>query len=981
MNPPVSNAVQGGYLVAALFTGAVLGGLSLVFKEITEGLGCLLGGFCVAMWLLTVKSGGLVTESGAQTGFIIAFTVGFWCLSFSHYTRSYGLILCTSISGATALTLGIDCYSRAGLKEFWVYIWGKSKRQARTYGMYVQLLTCASGLNNNLFPLNTNTYPVSRNIRVELAITVIVTVFGVIAQMRLWKVIKERRVKEEASRKEAEKKNEETDAEVGRQLEEKNLQERAEWENMYGNGAANVPSMTETAVAEDSRRGSDGFESSNQDIEKGNSFEMKDMPAPEHSADASDSGRNLDAVEEVEAEAFEEHQDGHVIEPEHQPSQDEIKDDAPQTARPVTMWPEPIVREDTGSEHGAVVGSEPGTPRSKRVSGMSLMKRLSRRSSNGVNGPLSPRLNEKSESEEALVVQDDATSSVLGVADDVPSICSSVVSECHAAEDGKTPEECVKDNLPAKNILAEVTQAELNSQVPRVTQAQGQGQLASSLLPHTGNDENDHERRHSRNDFQIHQDEEAEEPAHATVADIQEDSHLKKTEGFVLQVQPSTQQEGLSDQAKEDTPGEEYVKQADEGNQAPDAEQAEEEAEENPPKPDTELVERDLDSVSQEKPLKRSVSARLDASTVKEIPEQTSMVVNSFRTNEWAKHLADAEIPEVEPIQLDNDVLESFPADGEAAAPVDVEGLLQTPLNSLPPPIVNSPTQPPASPEQIRQRSTASASAAPVPGVPRSKTRNNIYDMSGARSPPPMGRNMSSASLLPLQTRDETLSPIRSKSTPFLTITTPDQEQKAFDSPRWSGPPPLLAVRENMVRNRMSSNSLRYDPYASRSQSRLSQADPTLVASSPMSIPEERNEAVGKGAEDADSVPLSKRRAMLQRQHMRSPSTTSVLSIDPVRSSTLNPPDSGRSAAAMAAWRQSVREDLSQRDPLANPSSPATPAKSERPRAAWGSVQQMRDTSVAHVEKSIADRMQRGGMADLHRQAMRRMQASANRKL
>jgi hypothetical protein len=83
----------------------------------------------------------------------------------------------------------------------------------------------------------------------------------------------------------------------------------------------------------------------------------------------------------------------------------------------------------------------------------------------------------------------------------------------------------------------------------------------------------------------------------------------------------------------------------------------------------------------------------------------------------------------------------------------------------------------------------------------------------------------------------------------------------------------------------------------------------------------------------------------------------------------------------MAAWRQSVREDLSHRDPLSNPSSPPAPAKPERPRAAWGSVQQIRDTSAAHIEKIIADRMQRGGMTDLHRQAMRRMQASANRKL
>lgn len=126
MNPPVSNAVQGGYLVAVFFTGAVFGGLALIFKEITEGLGCLLGGFCIGMWLLTVKSGGLLTDGGQITGFLVAFTVGFWSLSFSHYTRFHGSMVCTAFSGATAIALGIDCYSRAGLKEFWAYIWGKN---------------------------------------------------------------------------------------------------------------------------------------------------------------------------------------------------------------------------------------------------------------------------------------------------------------------------------------------------------------------------------------------------------------------------------------------------------------------------------------------------------------------------------------------------------------------------------------------------------------------------------------------------------------------------------------------------------------------------------------------------------------------------------------------------------------------------------------------------------------------------------------
>lgn len=41
MNPPVSNAIQGAYVVAAAMTGLILGGASIVFTEMTEGLGCL----------------------------------------------------------------------------------------------------------------------------------------------------------------------------------------------------------------------------------------------------------------------------------------------------------------------------------------------------------------------------------------------------------------------------------------------------------------------------------------------------------------------------------------------------------------------------------------------------------------------------------------------------------------------------------------------------------------------------------------------------------------------------------------------------------------------------------------------------------------------------------------------------------------------------------------------------------------------------
>ena len=124
MDPPISDAIQGAYMVAAIMTGMVFGGVSLVFKEVTEGLGCLLGGFCVAMWFLVLKPGGLITDTTGKAIMIGVMAAVAWSLSFSQYTRSYGLIVCTSFSGATIAILGIDCFSRAGLKEFWMYIWG-----------------------------------------------------------------------------------------------------------------------------------------------------------------------------------------------------------------------------------------------------------------------------------------------------------------------------------------------------------------------------------------------------------------------------------------------------------------------------------------------------------------------------------------------------------------------------------------------------------------------------------------------------------------------------------------------------------------------------------------------------------------------------------------------------------------------------------------------------------------------------------------
>lgn len=218
MTPPVSVAVQGAYVVAVVCTGAILGGLAIIFKEITECLACLLGGFCLSMWLLTLSPGGLIVHTGGKVAFIAAFTLGGFSLYFTPWTRVYGLIACMSFSGATVAVLGIDCFSRAGLKEFWAYIWA---------------------LNDQLFPLGAITYPLTRGIRVELAATILIFLVGVVSQLKLWSIIKERRDKRNAEAAEGEHRLRMEEENVGRQIEEMTERDRREWERVYGDGGEN----------------------------------------------------------------------------------------------------------------------------------------------------------------------------------------------------------------------------------------------------------------------------------------------------------------------------------------------------------------------------------------------------------------------------------------------------------------------------------------------------------------------------------------------------------------------------------------------------------------------------------------------------------------------------------------------------------------------------------------------------------------------
>lgn len=417
MNPPVSNGIQGAFFVAAFITGVIFGVLSLVFPDITEGFGCLLGGFCLSMWFLSLKDGGLIDSSTGRAIFIGCLSAGGFSLSFSHYTRTYGLIASTSFSGATATILGIDCLACAGWKEFWLYLWS---------------------INDNIFPLDTNTYPVTKNMKAELAGVVIIAVFGIVSQLRVWRMVKEHREKSAAQALEKQREQDLEEEVRGRTVEDRFQKERAQWEAAYGNKSIPDSSIASSSIA--TPKGSASIKE--REVYATESVEMVPLPKggvaaagpsvtvsvlkDENAQDVDAQGnpiiyRNITSGQEIDNTKNLPHVPEATISAE-QPVAPKRRSDVPPPP-PVVPLPFKIpteeeaedVHEDNASI-SAVPESEHPTeterrPMSKRISDMSVTRRFSNRQSRVF-----------SESAEALVttptIEDDRASSIAATVDD-----------------------------------------------------------------------------------------------------------------------------------------------------------------------------------------------------------------------------------------------------------------------------------------------------------------------------------------------------------------------------------------------------------------------------------------------------------------------------------------------------------------------------------------------------------------------------------
>ncbi|KHN99513.1 uncharacterized protein MAM_02366 [Metarhizium album ARSEF 1941] len=1006
MNVPVSNALQGGYVVAAITSGCAVGAAAMFFKELTEGFGCALGGFCISMWLLCLVPGGLLQTVASKAIFIAVFTVVGFAFYFSRWTRDWALIIMISFGGATVTILGIDCFSRAGLKEFWAYVWD---------------------INDNLFPLGANTYPVTKGIRVETAAVVIIFLVGIISQIKLWRIVRQKREKRAVERAEDQRNLEHEEEHVGRHIEEMNARERRRWERAYGEGSVTESRATEIEDAGSEKRLRSSYVGSNQ-RNSGEVIEMADMSESDSSRNgqyvlmttegtgegkitvrvASEDGP--ESTTDVEEERLDEKGpsriEGRVHTDGKRHSRGSTAGKRASHAHRATAVPEVVPlpftipeAADSASEGDRSsiatfaddvegTAAEPWKHRSlaKRLSrgSVKLLRSFSQRSgrTGGVGGDLTPDTGDSTEElvlEKACRREDDEESMAATIDDESVS-----GGNCHSAigeDELRNSHENDETNGRSIEINAQLGKKD---DIPR--QAVDSAKPKSSSGPTST------------------------KAASSPVVGAREPVEDTATPRDVL------------------------------------------------PKPEDETAEFDGEPAADSRPPEASEPAKSVATvssipvslTKDRLPRSFSKAAMSYRTNEWAKHLSNAECPEPDALQVGTGGASAEAQDsGEKAAPVNVEELQTTATDGAPapatrrpisqasdvvknthmskrsskqeqPPLptrLTQPTPPTALETSVEQRTSLLPVVAPAT-LPR---KSSSFRHSLSNCMPIAEENASQAANLPI-VQDEASEEQQQQQQQQQDPASRNASAIVLDSPRaaatnryptpgvvsYSSPQTLMGQREMFLRNKSQGSLLSTPETANQGPG----SDAGSLFNYPMY-------AAALSVPDPDDVPLSQRKEIMRQGSFmslsRSPSQSVIASAQPTsafersesavfdshqpkRASTL--PTQAAREAQLASFRQSVQHELRSGTPIMMPSGREPSFKSSTllsggreaevqrniemqrsvlmgQKEAEAQRREMQRREREYADRAFDERMRNGDMLDAHREAMRKLQKSA----
>lgn len=373
------------------------------------------------------------------------------------------------------------------------------------------------------------------------------------------------------------------------------------------------------------------------------------------------------------------------------------------------------------------------------------------------------------------------------------------------------------------------------------------------------------------------------------------------------------------------------------------------------------------------------------------LPDSISKVAMAYRTNEWAKHIADADQPEYEPaeeVEVDEEGVQvEVGRPVEAPRPLDPAAMAEI----APPPelkISSNPSfrQSRAAPELTRKSST------PTP----------IYSSSRNGSQQSLQRQSSSTSV------GQRKLDMRQSSTPITPQTlmeSPIDENEVFVTPLASTSN-LLDERNTRLSRRTTTTSFNAlanpnlnitaptpEPGAPRSDA--PSVDQSNFASSDPIVP---------GGEE--NLTLAERKALMQ-QGTITPATTTVNSSGRARgrqsstpvppqpalgrvSSTHNPAliydshqprrsntvDTLKQNAMLSQWRSSLQQDTMAKPNALAEEQARQAMLSQRERAGARRQKEVRQRETRESMRDVA--MRSGTLVDRHQEALRKMQAKAN---
>ncbi|KAJ4860422.1 hypothetical protein T069G_05410 [Trichoderma breve] len=959
MNVPVSLGIQGAYVVAVTLSGCALGGASLIFKDLTEGLGCALGGFCLSMWFLCLAPGGLIHDTIGRAIFISCMSVVGFCFYFSRYTRDWAMIFLMSFGGATAIVLGIDCYSRAGLKEFWAYIWN---------------------LNDNLFPLGADTYPITRGIRVEIAAIIIICLIGIVSQVKLWKVVREKRERKAASLAESRRYLEEEEAIVGRNIEAQAARERVEWEKVYaGRVLVNSKSTASqysdgTDGASNSKSSPAGYSGSAYTGLKADGIEMADLSDSSAAHTGSDGlaysekAKGVKVMVRVAADEIMESPND---------NENEIKEK-------VVTFPE----SDAVSYYGERSASKGDVAKGKQLSQASSEADGNSQQRHVTTAPEVVPLPFKIPSEDDLKSVGDR-SSVATFADD----------------EAIAPASLPRDSLVKrkKNVSSE-RQLETGESTEELVEP--------VVIPHHDDDQ-------SSLAATVDYDSSSDDDAHSSVIGNEQRRSIE-----IAAELGNVEETGEPEKTETEIAADNNVGEA-------DNEASQNDAEQNiAPKSDTELQQKDVEpsgmdenqekgkegleaktenaaDVDEENSLPReqestatgsNATSNLVSLTKDRLPESLSRVALSYRTNEWTKHLSHADTPEPEAIYIEPYASEQDVQ--EVPRYVDVEDLQKTVAGEI--------ISPPAA--KISNSKTTQVSFAQPShrnGKKKHRLSNvvistavppNVASPNGSPGSPPMDASLQPASPT-LQRTSTGFAPIveeqdgvqaagvpiseeamqqdrvQSNSTPFRPIV-----------PRvvsFSNPNTLLGQRESVLRSRSQGN-LVYNVSEFPIDTQGSVGDAESLHNYPV-----YSRVLSP---DPDDLPLNRRREILRQSSMTNlpPSNfrlnrtssgvevsgnTQFNSHQPKRESMVS---GVARETKLANFRQSIAHDLQSM----TPGVPSNMGQVQRTILMEKKEAEMQRREMQRRQKEWNDRMfdsrmRSGDLLEAHREVIRKMQSAA----